>query len=165
MRATVSTHRRSLIYFLQGSFKSLPSSSVVLDPQDRTEISWKVSLQEGKALEAEGKSIQVKHSGIYSIYSQVWYYPQPWLWYDPFFSATIQATVPHLLLLSKVFYTDTTYTMGHIILRKANGNSEDSDILLKCVQSMPGIKTLAFNTCYTSGKSRVFLKGCCKTGL
>lgn len=102
----------------------VPQSIYSNDPQDRTEISWKVSLQEGKALEAEGKSIQVKHSGIYSIYSQV-------------------------------FYTDTTYTMGHIILRKANGNSEDSDILLKCVQSMPGSKTLAFNTCYTSGIFRL----------
>ncbi|XP_069816799.1 uncharacterized protein [Dendropsophus ebraccatus] len=92
--------------------------------QDQTEITWNVSLQEGKSLKAEGKSVQVKHSGIYSIYSQV-------------------------------FYKDTTYTMGHIILRKKDGDSEDSEILLSCIQSMPGEKILAFNTCYTSGVFRL----------
>ncbi|XP_073510580.1 tumor necrosis factor ligand superfamily member 13 isoform X2 [Phyllobates terribilis] len=97
----------------------VPQSIYSNDFQDCTEISWKVSLHEGKSLEAEGKSVQVKHSGIYSIYSQV-------------------------------FYTDTTYTMGHIILRQTDGDSEGSDILLRCVQSMPGDKSLAFNTCYTS---------------
>lgn len=111
------TGNRSLLHLV-------PQSIYSNDSQDRTEISWKVSLQEGKALEAEGKSVQVKHSGIYSIYSQV-------------------------------FYTDTTYAMGHIILRKTDGNSEDSDILLRCVQSMPEKKTLAFNTCYTSGVFRL----------
>ncbi|CAJ0937232.1 unnamed protein product [Ranitomeya imitator] len=94
-------------------------SSVASDSQDCTEISWKVSLQEGKSLESEGKSVQVKHSGIYSIYSQV-------------------------------FYTDTTYTMGHIVLQQTDGDSKGSNILLRCVQSMPGDKSLAFNTCYTS---------------
>ncbi|XP_073510581.1 tumor necrosis factor ligand superfamily member 13 isoform X3 [Phyllobates terribilis] len=102
----------------------VPQSIYSNDFQDCTEISWKVSLHEGKSLEAEGKSVQVKHSGIYSIYSQV-------------------------------FYTDTTYTMGHIILRQTDGDSEGSDILLRCVQSMPGDKSLAFNTCYTSGVFRL----------
>ncbi|KAM3927307.1 tumor necrosis factor ligand superfamily member 13-like [Leptodactylus fuscus] len=108
---------RSLLHLVPESVYSNVS-------QDRTEISWKVSLQEGKSLQAGGKSIQVKHSGIYSIYSQV-------------------------------FYTDNTYTMGHIILRKTDGPSEDSDILLSCVQSMPRDKSLAFNTCYTSGVFRL----------
>ncbi|XP_073402847.1 uncharacterized protein [Dendrobates tinctorius] len=98
----------------------VPQSIYSDDSQDCTEISWKVSLQEGRSLEVEGKSVQVKHSGIYSIYSQV-------------------------------FYTDTTYTMGHIILRQTDGDTEDSNILLRCVQSMPADKSLAFNTCYTSG--------------
>ncbi|KAG8544352.1 hypothetical protein GDO81_022630 [Engystomops pustulosus] len=92
--------------------------------QDRTEISWKVFLKEGKSLEVEGKSVQVKHSGIYLIYSQV-------------------------------FYKDNTYTMGHIILRKKDGDSEDSDKLLSCIQSMPGDRALAYNTCYTSGVFRL----------
>ncbi|XP_075715377.1 tumor necrosis factor ligand superfamily member 13 [Rhinoderma darwinii] len=111
------TGNRSLLHLVPQSIYSNVS-------QDRTEISWKVYLQEGKSLEAEGTSVLVKHSGIYSIYSQV-------------------------------FYTDTTYTMGHIILRKKNGGSIDSDILLRCIQSMPDDKALAFNTCYTSGVFRL----------
>ncbi|XP_069618639.1 uncharacterized protein [Ranitomeya imitator] len=102
----------------------VPQSIYSNDSQDCTEISWKVSLQEGKSLESEGKSVQVKHSGIYSIYSQV-------------------------------FYTDTTYTMGHIVLQQTDGDSKGSNILLRCVQSMPGDKSLAFNTCYTSGVFRL----------
>ncbi|XP_066449928.1 tumor necrosis factor ligand superfamily member 13 [Eleutherodactylus coqui] len=59
------------------------------------------------------------------------------------------------LIYSQVFYKDTTYTMGQIIIRKTDGDSEKSDILLRCIQSMPGEKSLAFNTCYTSGVFRL----------
>ncbi|XP_056426058.1 tumor necrosis factor ligand superfamily member 13 [Hyla sarda] len=113
MKKRRHTGNRSLLHLVPQSIYSNVS-------QDRTEISWKVSLQQGKSLKVEDKSVQVKHSGIYSIYSQV-------------------------------FYTDPTYTMGHIILRKTEGGLEDSNILLRCVQSMPGEKSLAFNTCFTSG--------------
>ncbi|KAM4038928.1 tumor necrosis factor ligand superfamily member 13-like isoform 2-T2 [Anomaloglossus baeobatrachus] len=111
------TGNRSLLHLV-------PQSIYSNDIQDCTEISWKVFLHEGKSLKPDGKSVQVMHSGIYSIYSQV-------------------------------FYTDTTFTMGHIILRHTDGDSKASNILLQCVQSMPGNKSLAFNTCYTSGVFRL----------
>ncbi|XP_063785725.1 uncharacterized protein LOC134934157 [Pseudophryne corroboree] len=87
---------------------------------DFTVISWKVSLQRGKALEVQGTSVRVQNSGIYIIYSQV-------------------------------FYTDNTFTMGHLVLARADGETGDGELLLRCVQSMPKDKDLAYNTCYTSG--------------
>ncbi|XP_075062520.1 tumor necrosis factor ligand superfamily member 13 isoform X2 [Mixophyes fleayi] len=88
--------------------------------EDFTEISWKVSLQRGKSLQVQGTSVRVKHSGIYSIYSQV-------------------------------FYRDNTFTMGHIVLSRTDGDPGGSKVLLRCVQSMPRNESLAYNTCYTSG--------------
>ncbi|XP_073479823.1 uncharacterized protein [Aquarana catesbeiana] len=57
---------RSLLHLVAESVSSI-------DSEDRTEISWKTSLQEGRSLEVQGRSIRIKHSGIYSIYSQVFY--------------------------------------------------------------------------------------------
>nr|DBA29868.1 TPA: hypothetical protein GDO54_005920 [Pyxicephalus adspersus] len=107
------------------SFLHLVAESVSsTDSVDRTDIYWKTSLQEGRSLEVQGRSVKVKHSGIYSIYSQV-------------------------------FYRDVTFTMGHLVLRKSDDGSGDSEILLSCVQSMPKEDELAYNTCYTSGVFRL----------
>ncbi|XP_068129459.1 uncharacterized protein [Hyperolius riggenbachi] len=100
----------------------VPESIFSNDSADRTEILWKVALHEGKSLEVEGRSVRVKHSGIYSIYSQV-------------------------------FYRDSTFTMGHLVLRQSGSNAGDAEILLSCVQSMPSSDKLAYKTCYTSGSN------------
>ncbi|XP_018429197.1 PREDICTED: tumor necrosis factor ligand superfamily member 13-like [Nanorana parkeri] len=108
---------RSLLHLVAESVSSVDSA-------DRTEISWKTSLQEGRSLEVHGRSVRVKHSGIYSIYSQV-------------------------------FYRDVTFTMGHLVLRRSDYGSGESETLLSCVQSMPSDDELAYNTCYTSGVFRL----------
>ncbi|KAM4558306.1 tumor necrosis factor ligand superfamily member 13B isoform 2-T2 [Odontesthes bonariensis] len=53
---------------------------------------------------------------------------------------------------SQVFYTDSTFTMGHVVIRWKRyvvGN-EDQDVhLFRCIQSMDPVHS--FNTCYTGG--------------
>ncbi|XP_038145557.1 tumor necrosis factor ligand superfamily member 13B [Cyprinodon tularosa] len=53
---------------------------------------------------------------------------------------------------SQVYYMDSTFTMGHVVIRRKRyvvGN-EDQDVhLFRCIQSMN--PDYAFNTCYTGG--------------
>ncbi|XP_063070286.1 tumor necrosis factor ligand superfamily member 13B [Engraulis encrasicolus] len=55
-------------------------------------------------------------------------------------------------IYSQVYYTDSRYTMGHIILRmKKNlvGNEKQHIVLFRCVQNMS--EQAPHNTCYTGG--------------
>ncbi|XP_029386421.1 tumor necrosis factor ligand superfamily member 13B isoform X2 [Echeneis naucrates] len=53
---------------------------------------------------------------------------------------------------SQVFYMDSTFAMGHVVVRwKSNvvGNDDPHAILFRCIQSMNPASP--FNTCYTGG--------------
>ncbi|XP_071332581.1 tumor necrosis factor ligand superfamily member 13B isoform X1 [Trachinotus anak] len=53
---------------------------------------------------------------------------------------------------SQVFYMDSTFAMGHVVVRwKRNvvGNDDPYAILFRCIQSMNPV--FPFNTCYTGG--------------
>ncbi|KAM8972618.1 tumor necrosis factor ligand superfamily member 13 [Pelodytes ibericus] len=58
-------------------------------------------------------------------------------------------------IYSQVLYTDITFAMGQLVTRRAEGNSGMGEILLRCMQSMPNDKELAYNTCYTAGVFRL----------
>ncbi|XP_023271611.1 tumor necrosis factor ligand superfamily member 13B isoform X1 [Seriola lalandi dorsalis] len=53
---------------------------------------------------------------------------------------------------SQVFYMDSTFAMGHVVIRwKSNvvGNDDPFAVLFRCIQSMNPV--FPFNTCYTGG--------------
>ncbi|KAL2081191.1 hypothetical protein ACEWY4_023044 [Coilia grayii] len=55
-------------------------------------------------------------------------------------------------IYSQVYYTDSRYTMGHIIIRmKKNlvGNEQQHIVLFRCIQNMN--EQSPYNTCYTGG--------------
>lgn len=55
-------------------------------------------------------------------------------------------------IYSQVYYTDSTFAMGHIVIRiKKNvvGDESQHVILFRCIQSMNRVNH--FNTCYTGG--------------
>ncbi|CAH2272661.1 tumor necrosis factor ligand superfamily member 13 [Pelobates cultripes] len=41
--------------------------------------------------------------------------------------------------------------MGQLVTRRADSDPGIGEILLRCLQSMPSNKTLAYNTCYSAG--------------
>uniref|UniRef100_A0A671NGB2 Tumor necrosis factor ligand superfamily member 13B-like n=1 Tax=Sinocyclocheilus anshuiensis TaxID=1608454 RepID=A0A671NGB2_9TELE len=91
-----------------------------------TAIPWQVGLKRGSALEEEQGTILVKEEGFFFIYSQ--------------------------LSFSQVYYTDSTFAMGHIVIRiKKNvvGDESQHVVLFRCIQSMNRVNH--FNTCYTGG--------------
>ncbi|XP_021178522.2 tumor necrosis factor ligand superfamily member 13B isoform X1 [Fundulus heteroclitus] len=92
-----------------------------------TGVPWQAGLKRGSALEAEGDRIAVREAGFYFVYSQSFWFAQ-------------------------VYYMDSTFTMGHVVIRRKTqvvGN-EDQDVhLFRCIQSMN--PDYAFNTCYTGG--------------
>uniref|UniRef100_A0A8C6L0X4 TNF superfamily member 13b n=1 Tax=Nothobranchius furzeri TaxID=105023 RepID=A0A8C6L0X4_NOTFU len=89
-------------------------------------IPWQAGLRRGSALEADGDRIVVREEGLYFVYSQVGWFP--------------------------VFYTDKTFTMGHVVIRWKHSivGNEDPDVhLFRCIQSMSPEDS--YNTCYTGG--------------
>ncbi|XP_018954213.1 tumor necrosis factor ligand superfamily member 13B isoform X1 [Cyprinus carpio] len=91
-----------------------------------TAIPWQVGLKRGTALEEEQGTILIKEEGFFFIYSQ--------------------------LSFSQVYYTDSTFAMGHIVIRiKKNvvGDESQHVVLFRCIQSMNRVNH--FNTCYTGG--------------
>ncbi|KTG40090.1 hypothetical protein cypCar_00014066 [Cyprinus carpio] len=55
-------------------------------------------------------------------------------------------------IYSQVYYTDSTFAMGHIVIRiKKNvvGDESQHVVLFRCIQSMNRVNH--FNTCYTGG--------------
>ncbi|XP_067299537.1 tumor necrosis factor ligand superfamily member 13B isoform X2 [Pseudorasbora parva] len=55
-------------------------------------------------------------------------------------------------IYSQVYYTDSTFAMGHIVIRiKSNvvGDESQHVVLFRCIQSMNRVNH--FNTCYTGG--------------
>uniref|UniRef100_A0A8C1UXR5 Tumor necrosis factor ligand superfamily member 13B-like n=1 Tax=Cyprinus carpio TaxID=7962 RepID=A0A8C1UXR5_CYPCA len=91
-----------------------------------TAVPWQVGLKRGSALEEEQGTILVKEEGFFFIYSQ--------------------------LSFSQVYYTDSTFAMGHIVIRiKKNvvGDESQHVVLFRCIQSMNRVNH--FNTCYTGG--------------
>ncbi|XP_056107769.1 tumor necrosis factor ligand superfamily member 13B isoform X1 [Rhinichthys klamathensis goyatoka] len=91
-----------------------------------TAIPWHVGLKRGSALEEDQDTILVKEEGFFFIYSQ--------------------------LSFSQVYYTDSTFAMGHIVIRiKKNvvGDESQHVVLFRCIQSMNPVNH--FNTCYTGG--------------
>nr|AXU05713.1 B cell activating factor [Myxocyprinus asiaticus] len=91
-----------------------------------TAIPWQTGLKRGSALEEEQGTILVKEEGFFFIYSQ--------------------------LSFSQVYYTDSTFAMGHIVIRiKKNvvGDESQHVVLFRCIQSMNRVNH--FNTCYTGG--------------
>lgn len=58
----------------------------------------------------------------------------------------------YYFVYSQVYYIDTTFTMGHVVIRSKRNvvGNEDQDVnLFRCIQSMN--RSYAFNTCYTGG--------------
>ncbi|KAG8429888.1 hypothetical protein GDO86_018945, partial [Hymenochirus boettgeri] len=53
-------------------------------------------------------------------------------------------------IYSQVLYSDNRFTMGHLVTRKMEGDSESDEVLLRCVQSMPSDHSMAYNTCYSA---------------
>uniref|UniRef100_A0A8C6L1P6 TNF superfamily member 13b n=1 Tax=Nothobranchius furzeri TaxID=105023 RepID=A0A8C6L1P6_NOTFU len=61
-------------------------------------------------------------------------------------------TVSQSCLQLLVFYTDKTFTMGHVVIRWKHSivGNEDPDVhLFRCIQSMSPEDS--YNTCYTGG--------------
>uniref|UniRef100_A0A8C5M4N0 THD domain-containing protein n=1 Tax=Leptobrachium leishanense TaxID=445787 RepID=A0A8C5M4N0_9ANUR len=58
-------------------------------------------------------------------------------------------------IYSQVLYTDTTFTMGQLVTRQAEGDTGMGDTLLRCMQSMPPDKNVSYNTCYSAGVFRL----------
>ncbi|KAJ6654994.1 hypothetical protein lerEdw1_006465 [Lerista edwardsae] len=52
-------------------------------------------------------------------------------------------------IYSQVLFHDPTFTMGQVLQRQVPGSS--SDILFRCIQSMPANPEQAYNTCYSGG--------------
>ncbi|XP_062862205.1 tumor necrosis factor ligand superfamily member 13B [Trichomycterus rosablanca] len=103
--------------------------------QQHTGIPWQMGLMRGSALEQYEDSIVVKEEGYYFIYSQVEHYDPP---------------------VTKVYYKDPTYAMGHIVIRiKKNvvGDESQQVVLFRCIKSM--ITSVPFNTCYTAGIAKL----------
>ncbi|CAM4605697.1 unnamed protein product [Leuciscus chuanchicus] len=91
-----------------------------------TAIPWHVGLKRGSALEEDQDTILVKEEGFFFIYSQ--------------------------LSFSQVYYTDSTFAMGHIVIRIKKhvvGDESQHVVLFRCIQSMNPVNH--FNTCYTGG--------------
>lgn len=91
-----------------------------------TGVPWQTGLKRGSALEEEQGTILVKEEGFFFIYSQ--------------------------LSFSQVYYIDSTFAMGHIVIRiKKNvvGDESQQVVLFRCIQSMNPVNH--FNTCYTGG--------------
>ncbi|XDV30852.1 hypothetical protein PO909_033686 [Leuciscus waleckii] len=91
-----------------------------------TAIPWHVGLKRGSALEEDQDTILVKEEGFFFIYSQ--------------------------LSFSQVYYTDSTFAMGHIVIRIKKhvvGDESQHVVLFRCIQSMNRVNH--FNTCYTGG--------------
>ncbi|KAJ1080309.1 hypothetical protein NDU88_000528 [Pleurodeles waltl] len=55
------------------------------------------------------------------------------------------------LVYSQVVYNDITFVMGHIVTRWPDGDADKAEELFRCIQSMPGNKDLAYNSCYSGG--------------
>ncbi|KAG7215802.1 hypothetical protein INR49_021925 [Caranx melampygus] len=58
----------------------------------------------------------------------------------------------YFFVYSQVFYVDSTFAMGHVVIRhKSNvvGNDDPFAVLFRCIQSMNPV--FPFNTCYTGG--------------
>ncbi|XP_063305778.1 tumor necrosis factor ligand superfamily member 13 isoform X2 [Pelobates fuscus] len=55
-------------------------------------------------------------------------------------------------IYSQVLYTDIRFVMGQLVTRRADSDPGIGEILLRCLQSMPSNKTLAYNTCYSAGE-------------
>ncbi|XP_030648218.1 tumor necrosis factor ligand superfamily member 13 isoform X2 [Chanos chanos] len=51
-------------------------------------------------------------------------------------------------IYSQVLYKDSTWVMGHVIVKRFKGSEVK---LMKCLKSMPSNASLALNTCYTAG--------------
>ncbi|XP_056610952.1 tumor necrosis factor ligand superfamily member 13B isoform X2 [Triplophysa dalaica] len=91
-----------------------------------TAVPWQTGLKRGSALEEEHGTILIKSEGFFFIYSQ--------------------------LSFSQVYYIDSTFAMGHIVIRtKMNvvGDESQRVVLFRCIQSMNPVNH--FNTCYTAG--------------
>ncbi|KAK2905263.1 hypothetical protein Q8A67_007062 [Cirrhinus molitorella] len=59
-------------------------------------------------------------------------------------------------IYSQVYYTDSTFAMGHIVIRiKKNvvGDESQHVVLFRCIQSMNRVNH--FNTCYTGGELKL----------
>lgn len=55
-------------------------------------------------------------------------------------------------LYSQVYYRDTTFAMGHVVIRRKRnvvGDEPQHVVLFRCIQNMNPVN--AFNTCYTGG--------------
>lgn len=53
-----------------------------------------------------------------------------------------------------MFYTDSTFTMGHVVIRRKRnivGDECQHVTLFRCIQYMDPIHS--FNTCYTGGEA------------
>jgi hypothetical protein len=60
----------------------------------------------------------------------------------------------------QVYYMDTTFAMGHVVIRKKRnvvGDEAQHVTLFRCIQNMNPI--YPYNTCYTGGES-VFVAAC-----
>ncbi|XP_025050125.1 tumor necrosis factor-like isoform X5 [Alligator sinensis] len=55
------------------------------------------------------------------------------------------------LVYSQVLFHDPTFTMGQVLWRLPPGGQGPGQILLRCVQSMPGQREQAYNSCYSGG--------------
>ncbi|XP_019351103.1 tumor necrosis factor ligand superfamily member 13 isoform X2 [Alligator mississippiensis] len=55
------------------------------------------------------------------------------------------------LVYSQVLFHDPTFTMGQVLWRLPPGGRGPGQILLRCVQSMPGQREQAYNSCYSGG--------------
>uniref|UniRef100_A0A9J8CKQ8 TNF superfamily member 13b n=1 Tax=Cyprinus carpio carpio TaxID=630221 RepID=A0A9J8CKQ8_CYPCA len=124
-----------------------------------TAVPWQVGLKRGSALEEEQGTILVKEEGFFFIYSQVYIFSMYDMFLSFFFFGLFETTqclvfFPHYFKLSfsQVYYTDSTFAMGHIVIRiKKNvvGDESQHVVLFRCIQSMNRVNH--FNTCYTGG--------------
>lgn len=66
-----------------------------------------------------------------------------------------------LLLNAQVYYMDSTFAMGHVVIRRKRtvvGDENPDVILFRCIQNMN--PTYPYNTCYTGGEPLICSNGC-----
>lgn len=62
---------------------------------------------------------------------------------------------------AQVYYIDTTFAMGHVVIRRKRtvvGDEIPDVILFRCIQNMNPV--YPFNTCYTGGEPLMLSNGC-----